>query len=258
MEYPVFLHDISVRYNLPKEKIRTLKEFMINSLKKRIEYEEFWALKNVSLEIPRGQVLGIIGRNGAGKSTLLKVVAGIIKPRVGRVAVKGRVAPLIELGGGFDMELTGHENIYFFGSIFGLSRKYLNERYEGIVEFSELQEFIEAPMRTYSQGMVTRLAFSVATSIEPDILLLDEVLSVGDLDFQQKCLERIAAFRQRGATIIFVSHNLEQVRSFCDIVMWLERGQVAAWGPTELVISQYINHLQLPAPVTLLKKQQLN
>jgi ABC-type polysaccharide/polyol phosphate transport system ATPase subunit len=258
MEYPVLLQDISVRYNLPKEKIRTLKEFMINALKKRIEFEEFWALRNVTLEIPRGQVLGIIGRNGAGKSTLLKVVAGIIKPRAGRVAVKGRVAPLIELGGGFDLELTGQENIYFFGSIYGVSRKYLQARYEGIVEFSELQEFIEAPMRTYSQGMVTRLAFSVATSIEPDILLLDEVLSVGDLDFQQKCLKRIDEFRRQGVTIIFVSHNLEQVRSFCDTVMWLHRGQVAAQGPTEEVVSQYINHQKLPAPGPLLKRQQLS
>jgi ABC-type polysaccharide/polyol phosphate transport system ATPase subunit len=235
----IFFQDVSVRYRLPKERIRTFKEFAIQSLFRKVEYEEFWVFHDINFHIAPGEVLGIVGRNGAGKSTLLKLVARVMKPVKGEVRVNGKVTPLLELGAGFDHELTAQENIYLFGSILGISRKEMNQKLAKIIEFSELGDFIEAPLRTFSSGMVTRLGFAVATAVDPDILLLDEILAVGDAGFQKKCLEVIHNFRHAGVTILFVSHDLGQIRSLCDRVVWLEGGGVRAWGEAPAVLDQY-------------------
>lgn len=246
MTHPILLQDISVRYKLPKERIRTFKEFAIRVMQRRIEYEEFWALKNINFHVARGEMLGIVGRNGAGKSTLLKLIAGVMKPIQGQIWVDGRLAPLIELGTGFDIELTGRENIYLNGSILGITRKMMNGKFEEIVEFSELRDFIETPLRAYSSGMVARLGFAIATAVDPQILILDEILSVGDESFQRKCLERINKFRQAGTTILFVSHNLEQIQAMCDSALWLEQGEIRGWGDTRQVVQQYVSFLNHP------------
>jgi ABC-type polysaccharide/polyol phosphate transport system ATPase subunit len=243
MELPILLEKVSVRYRLPKERIRSFKEFVIKSLKGRLEYEEFWALKNITIQVPPGEMLGIIGRNGAGKTTLLKLVARVIKPISGRVQVPGKVGPMIELGGGFDLELTGRENVYLFGSILGISRKAMNEKFDAIVEFAELGDFMEAPLRAYSSGMITRLGFAVVTAVNPEIMILDEILAVGDTAFQEKCHAHIARFRQAGGTILFVSHNLEEICQFCDRALWLDKGEVKSSGPTAAVVQDYTNFL---------------
>jgi ABC-2 type transport system ATP-binding protein len=235
----IVFQDVAVRYRLPKERIRTFKEFAIQSLFRKVEYEEFWVFRDISFHIAPGEVMGIVGRNGAGKSTLLKLVARVMKPVTGQVEVNGKVTPLLELGAGFDYELTGQENIYLFGSILGISRKEMNRRLGKIIEFSELGDFIDSPLRTFSSGMVTRLGFAVATAIDPDILLLDEILAVGDAGFQKKCLEVIHNFRDSGVTILFVTHNLAQIRTLCDKVVWLDGGKVRAWGDAPAVLDQY-------------------
>jgi ABC-2 type transport system ATP-binding protein len=235
----IVFQDVAVRYRLPKERIRTFKEFAIQSLFRKVEYEEFWVFRDISFHIAPGEVMGIVGRNGAGKSTLLKLVARVMKPVTGQVEVNGKVTPLLELGAGFDYELTGQENIYLFGSILGISRKEMNKKLGKIIEFSELGDFIDSPLRTFSSGMVTRLGFAVATAIDPDILLLDEILAVGDAGFQKKCLEVIHNFRDSGVTILFVTHNLAQIRTLCDKVVWLDGGKVRAWGDAPAVLDQY-------------------
>ncbi len=239
MQPKIIFQDVSVRYRLPKERIRTFKEFAIQSLFRKVEYEEFWVFHDITFDIAPGEVMGIVGRNGAGKSTLLKLVARVMKPVKGQVGVNGKVTPLLELGAGFDFELTGQENIYLFGSILGISRKEMNKKLGKIIEFSELGDFIDSPLRTFSSGMVTRLGFAVATAIDPDILLLDEILAVGDAGFQKKSLEVIHNFRDSGVTILFVSHNLTQIRTLCDKVVWLDGGKVRAWGDAPAVIDQY-------------------
>jgi ABC-2 type transport system ATP-binding protein len=239
MRPKIIFQDVSVRYRLPKERIRTFKEFAIQSLFRKVEYEEFWVFHDVTFHVAPGEVLGIVGRNGAGKSTLLKLVARVMNPVQGQVSVNGKVTPLLELGAGFDYELTGKENIYLFGSILGISRKEMNSKLGKIVEFSELGDFIDAPLRTFSSGMVTRLGFAVATATDPDILLLDEILAVGDAGFQKKSLEVIHNFRDSGVTILFVTHNLAQIRMLCDKVLWLDGGKVRAWGDTPDVLDQY-------------------
>ncbi len=241
MDPVIDLKDVSVRYRLPKDRVKTFKEFIIKSIKRQIEYEDFWALKNVNLQLHPGEMVGIVGRNGAGKSTLLKLVAKVMKPTSGYLMVQGKVAPLIELGTGFDPELTGRENIYLNGSILGMNKKEMAQKYASITEFSELGDFLESPVRTYSSGMVARLGFAIATEVSPTILILDEILGVGDLSFQKKCLSRIDAFRQGGATILFVSHSLEQVRSSCDKALWLDHGVAKAWGDTQSVTDRYEN-----------------
>jgi ABC-2 type transport system ATP-binding protein/lipopolysaccharide transport system ATP-binding protein len=248
MDSPIVLQDVSVRYRLPKERIRTFKEFVIKSFTRRIEYEEFWALKNISLQVAPGEMLGIIGRNGAGKSTLLKLIARVMKPISGTVRVPGKVAPMIELGGGFDHELSGRENIYLLGSILGISRREMNGKVEAIAAFAELAEFMETPLRAYSSGMIARLGFAVAIAVEPEIMILDEILAVGDKAFQEKCLEHIAKFRQSGGTILFVSHNLGMIRKYCERVMWLERGKVKGYGDTEEVVNLYEKFMESPPP----------
>lgn len=230
---------VSMRFNLASEKFDGIKEYFIRSLKKKITYQEFWALTDVSFEVYKGESLGLIGVNGSGKSTLLKIIAGVLKPTRGKTWVQGRVAPLIELGAGFDFDLTAKENVFLNGALLGYSREFMKEHYEDIVAFSELGEFMDVPVKNFSSGMVSRLAFAIATIGTPDILIVDEVLSVGDYHFQQKCEARIDKMKQSGTTILFVSHSMEQVKKICNRVIWLERGKIRRSGNTEEICEEY-------------------
>lgn len=241
------LEGVSVRYRLPHERIPSIKEYAIRRIRRGIVYDDFWALNRVSLRVGRGEAVGLVGANGSGKSTLLKVVARVLRPTLGRVRVAGRVAPLLELGTGFDYELTGRENVYLNGAMLGQSQRDLRARFDRIVEFAGLWNFIDAPLRTYSTGMVARLGFAIATDVRPEILIVDEVLSVGDAEFRQKSSDRIAAFRSAGATILLVSHSMETVAELCDQAVWLRAGQVQAAGPAAGVIDQYHASLFQPA-----------
>lgn len=231
--------NISVKYLMTYDRVKSIKEYLVQMVKGKIHYEEFWALQNISFEVKRGEVLGIIGHNGAGKSTLLKVISGILKPTSGTVQVNGVVVPMLELGSGFDFDLTGRENIFLNGSILGYSEKFLKEKYDEIVEFSELGQFIDVPLRNYSSGMVMRLAFSIATVVQPDILIVDEILAVGDADFQEKSKKRMLELMGGGTTVLFVSHSLAQIREMCDKVLWLDHGQMKMIGDTQTVCDAY-------------------
>ncbi|MFR8171922.1 MAG: ABC transporter ATP-binding protein [Marvinbryantia sp.] len=233
------VNDVSIRFNLSSEKTDNLKEYVIKLLKKEIKYDEFWALRDISFELKKGERLGILGLNGAGKSTLLKIIAGVYKPTVGTVEKHGKIAPMLELGAGFDMQYTGAENIFLYGSVLGFSREFLEEKYDEIVEFSELNKFIDVPLKNYSSGMRARLGFSIATVVEPDILILDEVLSVGDAKFRKKSERRVMEMFDKGVTVLFVSHSLEQVQRLCDKAMILEHGQMIAYGDTAKVSKIY-------------------
>ncbi len=233
------LEDVSVVYKVTKERITSLKEYTIRRLRREVMHEEFWALRDVNLELCRGEVFGIVGRNGAGKSTLLKVVARVLRPTRGRVWVKGHVAPLLEMGAGFHLELTGRENVHLYGSLLGFSRAEMDEKLERIVDFAELWDFIDSPLRTYSTGMVTRLAFSIATDVQPDILIVDEILGVGDEAFQRKSRERMLGFCEHGATVILVTHSTELMQSTCTRAMWLDHGRVKMIGPADEVGAAY-------------------
>ncbi len=238
-EQVIHLEDVSVRYRVPTERIGTLKEYIIRFLKRQLKIRTFWALNNVALDVYRGEVFGLIGVNGAGKSTLLKVIARVLRPTRGRVIVRGRVAPLLELGAGFHPELTGQENIFLYGALLGFSHSEMQEKYDQIVEFSELGQFINAPIRTYSSGMYARLGFSVATATEPDVLIVDEVLSVGDEAFQKKCTARIESFRTSGAAIMLVSHSMATIQAMCQRAAWLDHGVLNAIGLPDQVILAY-------------------
>lgn len=243
-ESAISMRDVAVRYRVPAEKIATLKEVALRILQgKPVEHKEFWALQGINLDVREGEALGIIGRNGAGKTTLLKVVSKILRPTKGRVIVRGRVAPLIALGAGFHPELTGRENIYLNGAVLGFSRLEMDERFDRIVEFSELEDFIDAPIRTYSSGMTMRLGFAIATDVDADILIIDEVLSVGDEAFQRKCQARMAEFIKSGTTLLFVSHSANQVKELCDRAIWIERGRISAKGPVDDVVQSYRDFL---------------
>ncbi|MFH1907973.1 MAG: ABC transporter ATP-binding protein [Chloroflexota bacterium] len=233
---------VSVRYRLPDEKVATLKEYMIRLIQGKVRYNSFMALNGVSLVVKKGETFGILGRNGAGKSTLLKVISRVLMPTQGRVWVNGMVSPLLELGAGFHPELTGMENIYLNATLLGHSRKEIEQKIPEILDFAEIGGFIEAPLRTYSSGMVARLGFSVATAWLPDILILDEVLSVGDAAFAQKCTERMRSFRESGATVLLVSHSIDTVRSLCQRALLLEHGNVLEIGPASEVSEKY-NHM---------------
>jgi ABC-2 type transport system ATP-binding protein len=242
-EEAVHLETVSVRYRVPSERVRTFKEYFIRRLKGEVQMRTFWALQDVTLNVYRGEVFGIVGVNGAGKSTLLKVVARVLRPTKGRVIVRGRVAPLLELGAGFHHELTGKENIFLNGALLGFSHREMQEKYDQIVDFADLGQFINAPIRTYSSGMYARLGFSVATASEPDVLIVDEVLSVGDEAFQKKCMERIEAFRLRGAAILLVSHNMASIETMCQRAAWLDRGTLKVIGEPVQVIRAYRERL---------------
>ena len=235
------LEHVSVRFRLPRERITTFKEFSIRWLRGSVVYDELDALHDVSLRVPRGESLGVIGRNGAGKTTLMKVIARVLRPTHGKLTVRGLVAPLLELGAGFDMELSGRENVFLNGAILGRPRREMQRRFDAIVDFSELGHFIDAPIRTYSTGMVARLGFAIATDVEPDILLVDEVLSVGDIEFQRKCTERIERILRRGTTLVLVSHSPESIVQLCEHAIWLNEGRVVADGPAREVVDAFVS-----------------
>lgn len=239
MDAIITVKDVSMRFRMDKNKTTSLKEWVVTHLLGKQQYEEFSALNDVSFEVTRGEIVGIIGRNGAGKSTLLKVISGIYKPSQGTVVTAGRVAPMLELGSGFDTELSGHDNIFLNGAILGFSEDFLKAKYDGIVAFSGLGEFIHMPLKTYSSGMLARLAFSVATVIEPEILIVDEILSVGDAEFQEKSRARMMQLMSGGTTVLFVSHSLGQIREMCDRAIWLEHGRVRMVGDTASVCDMY-------------------
>ena len=228
--------DVSMRFRLNNDKILSLKEFVTTALRGKLSYNEFTALDHVSFTVNRGETLGLIGRNGAGKSTMLKVISGILKPTEGSVTCHGNVVPMLELGSGFDMDLTGRENIFLNGAILGYGEEFLKEKYDEIVEFSELGQFIAVPIRNYSSGMLARLAFSIATVVQPEILIVDEILSVGDAQFQEKSKKRMLELMGGGTTVLFVSHSIEQVRE-----MWLEKGQVKLTGLAKEICAAYEN-----------------
>lgn len=230
---------VSMCFHLASERFDGFKEYLIQRMKKKITYQEFWALSDVSFEVERGETLGLIGVNGSGKSTILKIIAGVMKPTKGSVKVSGVVAPLIELGAGFDFELTARENVFLNGTILGYTREYMKQHYDDIVEFSELWTFMDVPVKNFSSGMVSRLAFAIATIGTPDILIVDEVLSVGDYHFQQKCEARINRMKEQGTTILFVSHNTEQIKALCNRVIWLEHGRIRRTGTAEEVCQEY-------------------
>lgn len=231
--------DVTMRFHMNSDKILSLKEFVTTALRGKLDYQDFTALENVSFTVEKGETLGLVGRNGAGKSTLLKVISGILKPTEGMVKVTGNVVPMLELGSGFDMDLTGRENIFLNGAILGYSEEFLNEKYDEIVAFSELGEFINVPIRNYSSGMLARLAFSVATVVHPDILIVDEILSVGDAQFQEKSKARMLELMGGGTTVLFVSHSIDQIREMCSRVLWLEHGQMRMLGKADEVCDAY-------------------
>lgn len=230
---------VSMRFNLSKDKIDNLKEFIIKKIKGQVTFREFWGLRDVSFEVNQGDRLGILGLNGAGKSTLLKVIAGVYKPTKGTVKINGHIAPMLELGAGFDPNYTGRENIFLYGSVLGFSRKFLESKFDDILKFSELGEFIDVPLKNYSSGMRARLGFSIATIVEPEILILDEVLSVGDAKFRKKCERRMQKMFAHGTTVLFVSHNINQVKRLCNKAIILEHGQIIANGDIEEVAKIY-------------------
>ena len=239
MSVAIRLQDVHVTYLVPRERIRSLKEYAIRKLKRRIFFDQFEALRGVSFEVAHGEALGIVGPNGAGKSTALRVIGRIVPPTGGRVVVAGRVAPILELGLGLHGELTGRENVMLQGALLGFSRAEMKRRMGRIVAFAELEDFIDAPLRTFSTGMAARLAFSVATDVDPDILLIDEVLSVGDERFQIKCEARMNEFRRSGKTIVFVSHSARQVNEVCDRAVWIHEGRVVKVGAAAEVTEAY-------------------
>ena len=230
---------ISVVYKLTKNRVMSIKEYVVSILSHKLQYEEFRALNDVSITVEKGEVIGIVGRNGAGKSTLLKVISGILKPTNGKVTVYGNIVPMLELGSGFDPELSGRENIFLNGAILGYNRPFLESKYQEILEFSELHEFIDQPIRTYSSGMLMRLAFSIATVVQPEILIVDEILAVGDAAFQEKSNKRMMELLGGGTTVLLVSHDINQIERLCDRVMWLDHGTVKMIGDCKEVCEKY-------------------
>jgi lipopolysaccharide transport system ATP-binding protein len=240
-QYAVQVRNASVRFNIASEKIDNLKQYFIKIVKRQLFFEEFFALKDVSLSIKKGESWGIVGRNGSGKSTLLKLICGILTPYTGTVAVSGEIAPLIELGAGFDPDMTAKENIFLNGALLGHSKKYMLEHYDEIVDFAELHRFLEMPIKNYSSGMRARLGFAVATAVKPDILIVDEVLSVGDSAFQKKCEKRMQNMLSGGTTLLFVSHSPGDVKNLCKKALWLHKGEQVMQGDANTVCDAYEN-----------------
>ena len=233
--------NVCMRFNLAEEKTDSIKEYFVKLVTGKLHFTEFYALKDVSFQIKPGEAVALIGKNGSGKSTMLKILAGVLYPSAGSVRVNGSIAPLIELGAGFDLELTAMENIYMNGAILGHDRKFMDQHFAEIVEFSELQEFIHVPLKNFSSGMIARLGFSIATIVRADILIVDEVLAVGDFRFREKCYRKIAQLLEGGTTLLFVSHNAAQVKALCPKAIWLDHGKVMASGATEEVYRMYEN-----------------
>lgn len=234
--------DVSMRFNLAKEITDSIKEYILKRLSRKLHFQEFYALKNISFQVKRGEAVALIGKNGSGKSTMLKILAGVMYPTSGHVSVRGVVAPLIELGAGFDMELTARENIYLNGAILGFDRKSMDQHMEEIIGFSDLENFIDVPLKNFSSGMVARLGFAIVTIIQADILIVDEVLAVGDFKFQEKCKAKIAELLAKGATLLFVSHSADQVKELCTKAIWLDHGKIMACGDCATVCDQYFDH----------------
>ena len=237
----IHVDNVSVRFNMASEKVDNLKEYFIKLAKHQLYFEEFFALKNVSLNINRGESWGLIGRNGAGKSTLLKLICGILSPYKGDITVQGTIAPLIELGAGLDPRLTAGENIFLNGALLGHSKKYMKEHFDEIVDFADLGKFLDMPIKNYSSGMRARLGFSIATTVSPDILIVDEILSVGDYKFREKCEKRMAQMLSGGTTLLYVSHSINEVKRLCDHAIWLERGESVQVGNAESICEAYSN-----------------
>lgn len=242
--YAVVVDHATVRFNMASERIDNLKEYFVKLLKRELMFKEFLALKDVSLKVKKGEAWGIIGTNGSGKSTLLKLICGILKPYKGNVTIHGSVAPLIELGAGFDGDLTARENIFLNGAVLGYDQAYMERHFTDIVEFAELQDFLDMPIKNYSSGMAARLGFAIATVVRPDILICDEVLAVGDYAFQQKCEKRMTQMREGGTTLLYVSHSIDSVREICDHALWLDKGVGRMSGEAEEVCEAYMKKLQ--------------
>lgn len=242
-EYAVEVNNVTIRFNMASEKVDNLKEYVIKLIKKELIFQEFLAVKDVSFKVKKGEAWALIGVNGSGKSTMLKAISGILKPYKGSITVNGEVAPLIELGAGFDPNLTARENIYLNGTVLGHSKKYMDEHFDEIVDFAELRDFLDTPIKNFSSGMTARLGFSVATMVAPDILICDEILAVGDYLFQQKCMERMNRMLSGGTTLLFVSHNVETVRKLCDHAIWLDHGVAKMAGEVNEVCDAY-EHMQ--------------
>ena len=240
-EYAIKVEDVSMHFNMASEKIENLKEYVIKIFKRQLFFKDFTALDHISFEVRKGEVFGIVGTNGSGKSTLLKIISGILDPTSGEVMTQGRISPLIELGAGFDGNLTAEENIYLNGAVLGYTKEFLDEKFDDIVEFAELRDFLEMPIKNYSSGMVARIAFAIATVVKPDILIVDEILSVGDFLFQKKCEDRIRELMAGGTTVLLVSHSIEQIRELCNRAIWIEKGKMMMTGSTKEVCDAYGN-----------------
>lgn len=244
MNNPIIkVSNATVRFNKATESYSGLKEYVIKMLKGQLMFQEFLALKQVNLSIDRGESWGLIGTNGSGKSTLLKLICGILKPYEGKVEVNGSIAPLIELGAGFDLELTARENIYLNGALLGYKKKFMRQHFDEIIAFAELEDFVDVPLKNFSSGMSARLGFSIATIVKPDILIVDEVLAVGDAQFQQKCKKRMEEMLSDGTTLLFVSHSADQVKDLCSNVIWIDKGIVKASGKTDDILPLYVNYV---------------
>ena len=241
-QYAIEVKDVTMVFNMASAKLNSLKEYFIALVHRELFFKEFKALKNVSFNVPRGSVVGLVGTNGSGKSTMLKIIAGVLEPTEGECVVRGNIAPLIELGAGFDRELTARENIYLNGSLLGYTKSFIDEHIQDIIDFAELEDFMDMPLKNYSSGMVARIAFAIATVTEPDILIVDETLSVGDVFFQEKCMNRIRSFIDSGnVTVLFVSHNISQVENLCQTAVWIEKGEKRMEGPVAEVCEAYRN-----------------
>ncbi len=241
-DYIIEVNDVTMRFNLAQEKTDSIKEYILKMLSGKLHFNEFFALKNVSFKVRRGEAIALIGKNGSGKSTMLKILAGVMYPTKGSVSVRGSIAPMIELGAGFDVELTARENIYLNGAILGHDRAFMDEHMQSIIEFSELEEFIDVPLKNFSSGMVARLGFAISTAIRADILIVDEVLAVGDFKFQEKCKAKIAELLSDDTTLLFVSHNEEQVKELCPKAIWLDHGNMMEFGDTHQVYDRYFRY----------------
>lgn len=239
-EYAIEVNDVTMIFNMASEQLNNLKEYFIKIMRHELFFSEFRALKHISFKVRRGEVVGLVGTNGSGKSTMLKIIAGVLEASEGECIVRGNIAPLIELGAGFDMELTARENIYLNGALLGYTKQFIDDHFDEIVEFAELRDFVDMPLKNYSSGMVARIAFAIATVTEPDILIVDETLSVGDVFFQQKCEDRIQHFIKNGdVTVLFVSHSIEQVERICQRAIWIEKGDLRMDGPVAKVCEAY-------------------